>query len=80
MNIQTEASFKSKILRIRQVCEATGLSKSTIYDHLNMKSSRYNPAFPKPIKLGENSVGWISYEVDDWIESLRSVRDCDGKP
>lgn len=31
--------------------------------------------FPRPIKLGEHSVGWIEEEVIAWIESRVQARD-----
>jgi prophage regulatory protein len=34
--------------------------------------------FPKPISLGEQSVGFIEDEIDDWIEAR--MRERDTKP
>lgn len=31
--------------------------------------------FPRPIKLGEHSVGWVEEEVIAWIESRIQARD-----
>lgn len=31
--------------------------------------------FPKPIKLGPNSVGFLESEVDDWIAARVAERD-----
>lgn len=50
-----------KILRLQAVINRTGLSRSCIYDYIQKSK------FPKPISLGLRSVGWIEYEVDDWI-------------
>ena len=55
------------ILRRPQVEELLGLKRSTIYDKLNRKSPRYDPTFPRPIRLGGNSVGWDSVALDRWI-------------
>lgn len=58
------------ILRRRDLESRLKLSRSTIYDKINSKSARYDPNFPKPIRLGEGSaVGWIEGEVEDWIRS-----------
>jgi prophage regulatory protein len=57
------------ILRIDEVEERTGLSRSTIYDRLNPKSPRYDPAFPKQVSIGTGSVGWIKSEIQTWLES-----------
>lgn len=57
------------ILRRKQVEARTGLSRTTIYDRINPKSPRYDPAFPKPISLGAGAVGWVESELNAWIES-----------
>lgn len=49
------------ILRLPQVKERTGLSRSTIY-HKVAKGK-----FPAPISLGARAVGWLETEVDGWI-------------
>jgi prophage regulatory protein len=48
----------SKLLEVKQT---TGLSGSSIY-RLASKGS-----FPKPIKLGERSSGWLKSEVAQWL-------------
>ncbi|MBT4330582.1 MAG: AlpA family transcriptional regulator [Gammaproteobacteria bacterium] len=50
------------ILRLPKVKERTGLSRSSIY----LKISQ--GLFPKPVSLGARAVGWISTEVDDWLQ------------
>ena len=49
------------ILRLPDVKKRTGLSKSTIYERVS------DGRFPRPIALGERSVGWIESEIDAWI-------------
>ncbi|WP_455425478.1 AlpA family phage regulatory protein [Dryocola sp. LX212] len=56
-----------KILRMRAVAAKLGIARSTIYDWLNAKSPRHDPAFPKPYPLGKQSVGWLESELDEWI-------------
>ncbi|ATG02120.1 phage transcriptional regulator AlpA [Lelliottia amnigena] len=56
-----------KILRMRAVAAKLGIARSTIYDWLNAKSPRHDPAFPKPYPLGKQSVGWLESELDDWV-------------
>lgn len=55
-----------KILRMRAVAAKLGIARSTIYDWLNAKSPRHDPAFPKPYPLGRQSVGWLESELDEW--------------
>ncbi|AEI35511.1 helix-turn-helix transcriptional regulator [Francisella salina] len=57
-----------KILRLSQVVEMTGTSKSTIYRWINSSQ------FPKPLNLSSSSVGWLETEVNDWIQSKIQAR------
>ena len=66
------ADLPVRILRLKQVVERTGLSRSTIYDRIDPKSRRYDATFPKPIKLsgnkdGTGAVGWLESAVNKWI-------------
>lgn len=56
-----------KVLRLPDVVSKLGIARSTIYDWLNDKSPRHDPAFPKPYPLGKQSVGWLESELDDWV-------------
>lgn len=57
------------ILRRKQVEARTGCSRSSLYERINPRSPRYDPDFPKPIKLGAKAVGWVEKEINLWIES-----------
>lgn len=70
----THTNNEKRILRIKQLSTIIGLARSTIYDRLNPKSPRHDPSFPKPIKLGMTSIGWLQTEVDQWIQSKVSER------
>ena len=50
------------ILRLKDVIAMTGLSRSTIY--LRMDQGK----FPQQINLGSRAVGWVSSEVNEWID------------
>lgn len=57
------------ILRISDVIARTGLPRSSIYLKVTLGE------FPRPINLGSRAVGWLSNEVDAWIESrIRASR------
>lgn len=56
-----------KILRMRAVVAKLGIARSTIYDWLNPKSPRYDATFPKQLRLGQQSVGWMEAELDQWL-------------
>jgi prophage regulatory protein len=62
-----------KVLRLPGVVSKLGIARSTIYDWLNTKSPRHDPAFPKPYPLGKQSVGWLESELDEWILQRRAA-------
>lgn len=51
----------TRFLRLPEVQDRTGLSRSTIYVRLGQGR------FPRPVSLGERAVGWVEAEVDEWI-------------
>lgn len=51
-----------KILRLPDVINITGLSRSSIYQKIA------DGEFPKQINLGSKSVGWIESDIQNWIE------------
>lgn len=65
--INNQSSYK--MLRMKQLIEYTGLSRSTLYDMMDVKSKRYDPTFPRAIKLTEATVCWLESEVNAWLES-----------
>ena len=61
-------SHPLRILRLREVTSRTGLSRSTIYQHI------CNGNFPKQVSLGPQSVGWVEREIEAWIASRIEAR------
>ena len=58
-----------KMLRMKQLIELTALSRSTLYEMMDVKSKRYDPTFPRGNKLTEATVCWLESEVNTWIDS-----------
>ena len=55
--------------RIDTVMAKTGLPRSTIYQKMTLDE------FPQSVNLGPRSVGWISAEVEQWInDRIRASR------
>lgn len=54
--------MSNKILRLSQVIDYTGMSRSSIYLLMSQGS------FPLSISLGARSVGWVESEIQLWIE------------
>jgi prophage regulatory protein len=50
-------------LKFSQFCAITALPRSTLYRKIA------HDEFPRPVRLGKNSVAWRSDEVQNWINS-----------
>ncbi|MCF6808195.1 AlpA family transcriptional regulator [Thiotrichales bacterium 19S9-12] len=57
------------ILRLPQVISVTNLSRATIYRLISQGD------FPKQIKLGVRSSGWVQNEIDQWLDNRIHSRD-----
>jgi prophage regulatory protein len=60
-----------RIIRKKELPKFTGLQRTAIDDLIRVGS------FPKPIPLGERSVGWLESEVLEWQASRIAKRDGD---
>ena len=69
---KSETEHKT-IIRLKEVQNRTGLSRSTIYDRMNEKSARYDSSFPKQFSLGGDSVGWLESDITQWVNSRANV-------
>ena len=58
-----------RIIRLKEVMNSTGLARSTIYKYIGER------AFPKPVSLGGQCVGWVESEIHDWILARIEERD-----
>lgn len=66
----TAAIVAARLIRIREVMNKTGLSKSGVYDLMNAGQ------FPKSIRLSDTgrTVAFIEAEVDSWIAARIAAR------
>ena len=51
-----------QVLRIFEVSDRTGLPRSSIYAKIQTGD------FPRPIKLGARSVGWLEADINSWLD------------
>ena len=56
-----------RIIRLSEVIEKTGLSKSTIY----RLAADANSDFPTAVRLTPATVGWYESLIDAWIQSRK---------
>ena len=54
--------MEQHILRLPTVKAITGLSRSTIYLRMSEGS------FPRQVNLGSRAVGWLSSEIQQWVD------------
>ena len=64
----TTAQTMDRLLRLRDVRHATGLSSSSIY------ALAARGEFPQSVKLTGRSVAWVEEEVVEWIEARKNSR------
>jgi prophage regulatory protein len=77
----------TRILRLPDLRQRTGLGTTAIYERLNERSRYFDPTFPKPISLGgterARATGWIEAEVEQWLRmqiERRTQRDASRAP
>ena len=51
------------LLKLNTVMERCGIKKTSVYTKMRKGT------FPRPVKLGPNSIAWRSDEIESWIES-----------
>ena len=59
----------TKVLKVKQVATEINVSVPQVYKLVSLGR------FPKPIKLGERGSGWLTSEIDDWLQSRVDARD-----
>lgn len=62
----------SRAIRLPEVLDKTGLSRSSIY--LRMSKSE----FPQSISLGGRAVAWVEEDVTAWLEDRISASKSEG--
>lgn len=63
----------ARLLRLKDVITATGLSRSTIY------AREKEGIFPKRVPLGNGLTAWVESEVQAWIAERITARDGERK-
>ena len=69
MRMDNHLTKNMRIIRLPEVINMTGFSRTTIYALLK------DQKFPKQVKLSPRSVGWVECEVLDWNHQRLSERD-----
>lgn len=65
-----------EFLRIDEVKKLIGLGESSIWFKLNPKyPNRYDPTFPKPVRVAGHAVRWPRSEIEAWQVAKMAQRD-----
>ena len=62
--------FTERFLRLPEVQERTGLSRSFIYKSINDKT------FPAPRKVGGRASVWLESEVNTWMSRVAGDKEA----
>ncbi len=69
MNVtQITQPVRTRIIRLPEVQEMVGLSRTQVW------RLERDGIFPNRVRLGARSVGWLSDEIEAWVESRRENR------
>jgi len=55
--------MSKKIIRLPEVKNKTGLSRSSIYLRMS------NGEFPQSISLGSRAIGWLDTDIEQWLDN-----------
>jgi len=58
----------SKIIRMPEIVALLGVSRACVYNWVKAET------FPAPIKLGPKAIGWLSAEIDAWLDQRAAAR------
>ena len=70
--IHYNQDLKYSVLRLPEVKQQTGLSRSAIYQRITDNN------FPKSINLGGRAVGWLASDIQVWIKSRLAATRMEG--
>ncbi|WP_448685516.1 helix-turn-helix transcriptional regulator [Achromobacter xylosoxidans] len=59
---------QDRFLRMHQVCEICGLSRSAIYGRIKLG------LFPAQVQLGPKSVAWLASDISNWMQARIAAR------
>jgi len=56
-----------RYLRLPDLIEKIGISRSTIYNKMDQSCKYFDPTFPKARRIGANTVAWLESEIEAWM-------------
>jgi prophage regulatory protein len=71
MSVYNGAGVRLRILSLNDLREL-GISYSRVHIYRLVKARK----FPAPIKVGQNRIGWVESEIDEWLNAKIAERDA----
>lgn len=69
LNSNRNFIMRNRIIRLPEVINRTGLSRSTIYEYIKIG------IFPRQINLGIRAVGWYEDDIEKWLQLRAGCRE-----
>ena len=66
-------SEQQRVVRLPELTQILSVSRSTIYSWTSPCSPQFDQTFPKKIRLGSRSVGWMFADVQCWLKNKQSI-------
>jgi prophage regulatory protein len=66
--MQQSTATSDRILRLKQVCDITGLGRSSVYARIS------EGIFPKQFPLGGRACGFLASEIEAWVHQVAASR------
>jgi prophage regulatory protein len=71
MPVYNGGGVRLRILSLNDLREL-GIYYSRVHIHRLVKAGK----FPAPIKVGQNRIGWVESEIDEWLNAKIAERDA----
>jgi len=71
MPVYNGAGVRLRILSLNDLREL-GIYYSRVHIYRLVKAGK----FPAPIKVGQNRIGWVESEIDEWLNAKVAERDA----
>ncbi|RDZ27452.1 helix-turn-helix transcriptional regulator [Lysobacter silvisoli] len=74
--MSTQLTTSHRAIRLPEVLDMLGISKSTLYGRLDPASRSYDPRMPKPFKLGNSDRSptvWWNTDIKTFLESCANA-------
>jgi prophage regulatory protein len=61
--------MQNRMVDIKYVCNKFSISRSSLYEMLNVGGRYFDNQFPRPVQLGKRSIRWFENELDEYLEN-----------